>query len=77
MNDIFLTREELLRWRPRYGHKYYTFRVDDMTGTVVVDEAVWHDSIVDISLLKAGWVFDRYTDAHLALPASDKRCCCI
>lgn len=65
--DVLLTREELLRWRPYYGDKYYTFKTDSITGFKFVVEAIWRDSIVDVSLLKAGWVFQTKAQAKLEL----------
>lgn len=65
MVNLLLTPEELLRYVPAAGRKYWTLE-GNVLGNIIIVDRVWQDSLVDVSRLKVGWVFDTYSEAVAA-----------
>ncbi len=58
-----------LPWRPRKGDVYYTFVRTGIDCTCTLISYKWDGCVIDIALLKAGWVFRTRQEAVAALPA--------
>lgn len=58
-----------LPWKPKNGDVYYTFVRTRIDCTCTLTSYKWDGCVVDIALLKAGWVFRTRQEAEAALPA--------
>lgn len=63
--------EEIVKlpWKPRKGDVYYTFVRTGIDCTYTLISYQWDGCVIDIALLKAGWVFRTRQEAEAALPA--------
>lgn len=63
--------EEIVKlpWKPRKGDVYYTFVRTGIDCTCTLISYQWDGCVIDIALLKAGWVFRTRQEAEAALPA--------
>ena len=59
-----------LPWKPRKGDVYYTFVRIGMDCDCTPISYKWDGCVIDIALLKAGWVFRTKQEAVAALPAA-------
>lgn len=58
-----------LPWKPKKGDVYYTFVCTGIDCTCTLISYKWDGCVIDIALLKAGWVFRTRQEAVAALPA--------
>ena len=61
-----------LPWKPKKGDAYYTFVRTGIDCTCTLISYKWDGCVIDIALLKAGWVFRTRQEAVAALPAVAK-----
>lgn len=69
------SRIRIRPWTPKKGDKYYTFRcsyTDEGDIWSISSPLQWCGSVIDIALLKQGWVFKTEERARLALPKISK-----
>lgn len=57
-----------LPWKPQYDQPYWTFRWIANKNRLDVWQNVWFNSVEEVALLKAGWVFRTPEDAQDAQP---------
>lgn len=57
-----------LPWKPKNGDVYYTFIRDRIDRTCTLVSYRWDGCVIDIALLKAGWVYRTRAEAKSALP---------
>lgn len=57
-----------LPWEPQYDQPYWTFYWIASKNRLDVWQDVWFNSVEDIALLKAGWVFRTLEEAQDAQP---------
>lgn len=57
-----------LPWKPRKGDVYYTFVRTGIDCTCTLISYQWDGCVIDIALLKAGWVYKTRAEAEAALP---------
>lgn len=62
--------EEIVKlpWKPKKGDVYYTFVRTGIDCTCTLISYKWDGCVIDIALLKAGWVFRTRQEAEAALP---------
>lgn len=58
-----------LPWKPKQGDVYYTFIRDRIDRTCTLVSYRWDGCVIDIALLKVGWVYRTRAEAAAALPA--------
>lgn len=58
-----------LPWKPMQGDVYYTFIRDRIDRTCTLVSYRWDGCVIDIALLKVGWVYRTRAEAAAALPA--------
>lgn len=58
-----------LPWKPKKGDVYYTFIRDRIDRTCTLVSYRWNGCVIDIALLKVGWVYRTRAEAAAALPA--------
>lgn len=58
-----------LPWKPMQGDVYYTFICDRIGRTCTLVSYRWDGCVIDIALLKVGWVYRTRAEAAAALPA--------
>lgn len=58
-----------LPWKPKNGDVYYTFIRDRIDRTCTLVSYRWDGCVIDIALLKVGWVYRTRAEAAAALPA--------
>lgn len=58
-----------LPWKPKKGDVYYTFIRDRIDRTCTLVSYRWDGCVIDIALLKVGWVYRTRAEAAAALPA--------
>lgn len=58
-----------LPWKPMQGDVYYTFIRDRINRTCTLVSYRWDGCVIDIALLKVGWVYRTRAEAAAALPA--------
>lgn len=56
-------------WKPKQGDVYYTFIRDRIDRTCTLVSHRWDGCVIDIALLKVGWVYRTRAEAAAALPA--------
>lgn len=63
--------EEIIKlpWKPKKGDVYYTFIRDRIDRTCTLVSYRWDGCVIDIALLKVGWVYRTRAEAAAALPA--------
>lgn len=57
-----------LPWKPQYDQPYWTFRWIANKNRLDVWQNVWFNSVEEVALLKAGWVFRTREEAQDAQP---------
>ena len=57
-----------LPWKPQYDKPYWTFRWIANKNRLDVWQNVWFNSVEEVALLKAGWVFRTREEAQDAQP---------
>lgn len=57
-----------LPWKPRKGDVYYTFVRTGIDCTCTLISYRWDGCVIDIALLKAGWIYRTREEAQKALP---------
>ena len=57
-----------LPWKPKNGDVYYTFIRDRIDRKCTLVSYRWDGCVIDIALLKIGWVFRTRQEAEAALP---------
>lgn len=69
--EIVCNNAEIVKlpWKPRKGDVYYTFVSTGIDCTCTLISYQWDGCVIDIALLKAGWVFRTRQEAEAALPA--------
>lgn len=67
---LLLGTEEIVKlpWKPMKGDVYYTFVRTGIDCTCTLISYQWDGCVIDIALLKAGWVFRTRQEAEAALP---------
>lgn len=72
--EIVCNNAEIVKlpWKPKKGDIYYTFVRTGIDCTCTPISYKWDDCVIDIALLKAGWVFRTRQEAQAALPAVAK-----
>lgn len=57
-----------LPWKPKNGDVYYTFVRTGIDCTCTLISYKWDGCVIDIALLKAGWIYRTREEAQKALP---------
>lgn len=73
-NYLVLGNAEIVKlpWKPKNGDVYYTFVRTGIDCTYTLISYRWDGCVIDIALLKAGWVYRTKEEAKAALPAVAK-----
>ncbi len=59
-------------WKPDLNERYWTFMSSLEGGKLYVLNYMWDNSVIDVALHKAGWVYRTWEEAQAALPSVAK-----
>ena len=73
-NALFIAllngKEEIIKlpWKPQLDKPYWTFTLVPGIDELLVNNGVWKNSVEEVALLKAGWIYRTLEDAQNAQP---------